>query len=134
MLEPATEGQYITSVPQNRLRIVANVDLQLPLQRRDTIFTPALYRVTRSSTMAAQVTPPLLNIPVESLTKLSTTPSQKIRLDEDLDVWRTTTAYHDYSIFLRRLNESVVGYFLPWSSHTPSQVRTRSKCLHEAAD
>ena len=80
--------------------------------------------------------PPLRHISIDTVSKLESTPSQKIRLDEDLDAWRTTTGYRDYSVFLRRLNESVVGYFLPWSSSTPTEVRAdtrweidRVKCL-----
>ena len=54
------------------------------------------------------------------------TPAQKIRSDQDIEVWRTTSSYRDYSIFLQRLNESVVGYTLPWSSENPSDVRSAS--------
>ncbi|KAF9262490.1 Phosphotyrosyl phosphatase activator [Marasmius fiardii PR-910] len=49
-------------------------------------------------------------------------PSQKIRSDHDIQFWRSTRSYHDYAIFLRRLNESVVGHYLPWSSENPSDA------------
>lgn len=40
-------------------------------------------------------------------------PEQKIRYDEDVAYWKHTIGYQDYQLFLRRLNESVVGYSVP---------------------
>ncbi|ESK87599.1 protein phosphatase 2a regulatory subunit 4 [Moniliophthora roreri MCA 2997] len=61
----------------------------------------------------------LRRIPLSEIPNLET-PTQKIHSDQDVQVWRTTQSYHDFSIFLRRLTESVVGYTLPWSSASPS--------------
>lgn len=49
-------------------------------------------------------------------------PTNKIQTEEDVQTWRQTQAYQDLSIFLRRLNESVVGISLPWSTESPSPV------------
>lgn len=58
---------------------------------------------------------PLRYIPPSELDKLPL-PSRKIKTEEDVHAWKLTTGYQDYGLFLRRLNESVVGHFLPWSS------------------
>lgn len=42
-------------------------------------------------------------------------PSLRIRTDEDVVSWKSTTGYKNYMLFLRRLTESVVGYELPAS-------------------
>ena len=59
-----------------------------------------------------------------SLTQVSKfdPPTLKIKADDDVEYWKTTQSYIDYRIFLRRLNESVVGYSLPWKPNTHSQV------------
>ena len=49
-------------------------------------------------------------------------PSLKIKTEEDVHAWRETQGYRDYGIFLRRLNEAVVGHALPWVSPAPSKV------------
>jgi serine/threonine-protein phosphatase 2A activator len=49
-------------------------------------------------------------------------PTSKIKSDDDVQYWKTTQSYMDYRIFLRRLNQSVVGYSLPWEPNTHSQV------------
>ena len=64
----------------------------------------------------------LRHIPIDAVAQLHSIPAQKIRTDEDIEAWRTTTGYRDYAVFLRRLNECVVGCFLPWSSPCPTQV------------
>ncbi|KAH9481901.1 Serine/threonine-protein phosphatase 2A activator 1 [Psilocybe cubensis] len=56
----------------------------------------------------------LRKIPLDEVAGLQSTPSLKIRTDDDVEYWKTTQSYLDYGIFLRRLNESVVGYTLPW--------------------
>lgn len=43
-------------------------------------------------------------------------PEQKIHYEEDVAHWKQTTGYHDYQLFLRRLNESVVGHTAPRTS------------------
>ncbi|KAI0926334.1 hypothetical protein AcV5_008826 [Taiwanofungus camphoratus] len=58
--------------------------------------------------------PPLRCVSTSDL-RLDDTPTLKIRTDDDVHFWRSTRAYQDFGIFLRRLNESVVGYTLPWS-------------------
>ncbi|KAK1219461.1 Serine/threonine-protein phosphatase 2A activator 1 [Marasmius sp. AFHP31] len=60
-------------------------------------------------------------VPLSDLPQLEI-PTQKIRSDQDIEIWRSTRSYRDYSIFLRRLNESVVGFNLPWSSQHPSDA------------
>lgn len=64
----------------------------------------------------------LRHISIDAVAQLRSTPTQKIRTDEDLDLWRTTTGYRDFAVFLRRLSESVVGYTLPWSPPSQSEV------------
>ena len=49
-------------------------------------------------------------------------PTARIKLDDDVERWRNSKSYRDYAIFLRRLNESVVGRYLPWESGQPSKV------------
>ena len=61
-------------------------------------------------------------------------PEQKIRYDEDVAHWKNTVGYQDYQLFLRRLNESVVGYTVPRTdpdaaSEGYSEVRTHSQDL-----
>lgn len=58
----------------------------------------------------------LRQISPSDLADLVKSPEQKIRCDEDVAHWRHTTGYRDYQLFLRRLNESVVGYTVPNAS------------------
>ncbi|KZT73453.1 Phosphotyrosyl phosphatase activator [Daedalea quercina L-15889] len=58
--------------------------------------------------------PPLRAVDVQELVKLDL-PTTKIRTDEDVGYWKTTRGYQDFGLFLRRLNESVVGYDLPYT-------------------
>ena len=71
--------------------------------------------------MATPTLVPLRRIPAETLSSLPR-PSLKIKIEEDVAVWRETQAYRDYGVFLRRLNESVVGCPLPWNSPSLSNV------------
>ncbi|GBE90054.1 Serine/threonine-protein phosphatase 2A activator 1 [Sparassis crispa] len=64
--------------------------------------------------MAASDLPPLRHIAIAELRRADI-PTKKIHTDEDLVFWKTTRGYQDYGLFLRRLNESVVGYTLPWT-------------------
>ncbi|KAF8638959.1 hypothetical protein AX17_001820 [Amanita inopinata Kibby_2008] len=66
--------------------------------------------------------PDLREISVAEVAKLSSFPATKIRYDEDVLAWKRTKSYRDYSIFLRRLTESVVGHYLPWKSNQPSKA------------
>ncbi|PBK67888.1 Phosphotyrosyl phosphatase activator [Armillaria solidipes] len=49
-------------------------------------------------------------------------PTQKIQSDEAVEAWKATRGYEDYSLYLHRLNEAVVGYNLPWESSNASQA------------
>ncbi|KAJ7595266.1 hypothetical protein C8J56DRAFT_852365 [Mycena floridula] len=65
--------------------------------------------------------PDLREIPLAQIEKLDT-PVLKIRTDDDVLAWANSGSYRDYSIFLRRLTEAVVGYSLPWESENPSSA------------
>ncbi|KAF8824694.1 hypothetical protein HHX47_DHR7000444 [Lentinula edodes] len=49
-------------------------------------------------------------------------PAKKILNEEDVEIWLRTQGFRDLIIFLRRLNEAVVGVTVPWSSELPSQA------------
>jgi serine/threonine-protein phosphatase 2A activator len=68
--------------------------------------------------------PPLRLVKISELSSFQEPPAAKIRSDEDVELWKTTQGYHDYGLFLRRLNEAVVGCQLPWISPSPSHVST----------
>ncbi|KAK7062205.1 Serine/threonine-protein phosphatase 2A activator, partial [Favolaschia claudopus] len=55
---------------------------------------------------------PLVQVPTLEL------PTLKIQTDEDVEIWRRSRSYQDYAIFLRRLNESVVGRDIPANGST----------------
>ncbi|PCH42685.1 PTPA-domain-containing protein [Wolfiporia cocos MD-104 SS10] len=71
--------------------------------RRDAISAPAVEL------------PPLRQVFIQDL-PADNTPATRIRTDEDLEAWKDTRGYQDYGLFIRRLTESVVGYFLPWTN------------------
>lgn len=54
-------------------------------------------------------------LPIVSLSTLSqiSPPTPKIHTDEDVAAWQRTSGYQIYGLFLRRLNDSVVGHELP---------------------
>lgn len=56
---------------------------------------------------------PLRAIAVHELLELDP-PVTRIRTDEDVLYWKTTRGYQDFGVFLRRLNESVMGFNLPY--------------------
>lgn len=70
---------------------------------------------------------PLKRVKASELVLL-TPPSTLIRTDEDVEHWKNTQGYEDYSLFIRRLNESVVGHFLPDTSEVV-QHNDSSVCL-----
>ncbi|KAI0791204.1 Phosphotyrosyl phosphatase activator [Abortiporus biennis] len=70
---------------------------------------------------------PLRHIPISEVAQMNSLPTTKIKTDEDVELWKTTRSYEDYGIFLRRLNESVVGHFLPWTS--PSLCKATAAIL-----
>ncbi|KAF8963092.1 hypothetical protein BDZ97DRAFT_1821716 [Flammula alnicola] len=65
--------------------------------------------------------PPLRDISLTAISHLQSTPTLKIHTDDEVEYWKSTRSYNDYKIFLRRLNESVVGYFFPWEPNGHSQ-------------
>ncbi|KAL4263905.1 Serine/threonine-protein phosphatase 2A activator [Pleurotus pulmonarius] len=72
--------------------------------------------------MASQAAlPDLRRIDITSL-KGMPKPAQKIRFDSDVEVWRSTRSYRDYSLFLHRLTEAVVGQYLPVTNPTQSSA------------
>lgn len=64
----------------------------------------------------------LRQISMSDLVDTAKSPEQKIRYDEDVAYWKNTMGYHDYQLFLRRLNESVVGYTVPRVSDSDAVV------------
>ncbi|CAK5262917.1 unnamed protein product, partial [Mycena citricolor] len=77
--------------------------------------------------------PTLRKIDLAEIPRLAT-PESKIRTDEDMETWRQSCAYRDYAIFLRRLNESVVGVDIPDSPAATSEPVTRIVSLLDALD
>lgn len=61
------------------------------------------------------------SIPLQALSSLPGI-SLKIKFDEDVDLWRTTSGYRDYTQFLTRLTSSVRGVFMPYQPETLSNV------------
>ena len=41
-------------------------------------------------------------------------PTLHIRTDTDVEAWKSTTGYRDFGVWVRLLNESVVGVEMPW--------------------
>ena len=74
-------------------------------------------------TMASISLPPLRNIPPENLAALRSYPTPKIRTDADVESWKQTQGFSDYSLFLQWLNEAVVGCYLPWTNDDRSEVK-----------
>jgi serine/threonine-protein phosphatase 2A activator len=75
---------------------------------------------------------PLREVSLSELANLQVLPVPRIREDHDVEKWRNTVGYRDFNLFLRRLNESVVGYDLPTdvSSLSPiSQVNMFSSSI-----
>ena len=83
-----------------------------------------MFLVFRSPTlqMASMPLPLLRHISPENLEALKALPTVKIRTDADVEAWKQTQGYSDYSLFLRWLNESVVGYSLPRTNDNHSEV------------
>ncbi|KAJ7044845.1 serine/threonine-protein phosphatase 2A activator 1 [Mycena alexandri] len=61
-------------------------------------------------------------------------PTLKIQTDEDVETWRKSRSYQDYAIFLRRLNESVVGRDIPTTESSPSEAVGRIIALLDSLD
>lgn len=89
-------------------------------------------RVTARTCPPLTPTPTTMSIPPNPLRRVTLPeihsiqlPTQKIFHEEDVEIWRRTQGFRDLIIFLRRLNEAVVGITIPWSSKFPSQVRKK---------
>ena len=65
--------------------------------------------------------PPLREISLSDLLT-KTPPIQKIKTEEDVEIWKATRSYSDLGLFLQRLNQAVVGHYLPFTPLSPSQV------------
>ncbi|KAF8193326.1 serine/threonine-protein phosphatase 2A activator 1 [Pholiota molesta] len=63
-----------------------------------------------------------------------TPPTLQIQTDYDVEHWKTTRSYSDYQVFLRRLNESVVGCIIPWEPSSRSQPAERLLALLDDLD
>ncbi|KAF8149084.1 hypothetical protein B0H34DRAFT_734803 [Crassisporium funariophilum] len=81
------------------------------------------------------VSPPGLRcVSLCEVSGLKSLPTLKIMTDDDVEHWKSTQSYMDYRLFLRRLNESVVGYSLPWTPSSHSQAITRMVMLLETLE
>lgn len=65
--------------------------------------------------------PNLREVPITIVPNIEHLPTLTIRTDTDVELWKQTTGYKDYALFLRRLNESVVGVTLPYDD-SPSEI------------
>lgn len=72
--------------------------------------------------------PPLRQVPIPQ--DPEALPRTLIRSDSDVQEWRLTQSYRDYTLFLQRLNEAVVGRFLPWEGPEPSEVCRHRQEFH----
>ena len=70
--------------------------------------------------MARQL-PPLRQVPLSDVLN-KTPPIPKIKTEEDVEFWKVTRSYSDLGLFLQRLNEAVVGCYLPFTPRSSSQV------------
>jgi serine/threonine-protein phosphatase 2A activator len=58
----------------------------------------------------------------EDLVALHAWPTPKIQTEADVEAWKQTQGYSDYSIFLRWLSEAVVGCSLSRANNDRSEV------------
>ncbi|KAJ6521109.1 hypothetical protein B0H19DRAFT_1204237 [Mycena capillaripes] len=75
----------------------------------------------------------LRQIPLADVPALDA-PTLKIQTDEDVETWQRSRSYQDYAIFLRRLNESVVGRDIPTTDSSPSEVIRKIIALLDSVD
>ncbi|KAJ7167692.1 hypothetical protein C8R46DRAFT_255230 [Mycena filopes] len=61
-------------------------------------------------------------------------PTLKIQTEEDVETWQRSRSYQDYAIFLRRLNESVVGSDIPATEPSSSEAVGQIMSLLDALD
>jgi serine/threonine-protein phosphatase 2A activator len=64
----------------------------------------------------------LRKVSLDEVRSFDDDPTLRIKTEEDVETWKKTQSFADYSIFLRRLTDSVVNYYLPWSSDVAAQV------------
>ncbi|KDR78541.1 hypothetical protein GALMADRAFT_243948 [Galerina marginata CBS 339.88] len=76
----------------------------------------------------------LRSVSIAEVIHLDSLPSLKIKFDEDVEYWEASQSYIDYGTFLRRLNESVVGYSLPWEPQSRSQAVEKVLALLDGLD
>lgn len=76
----------------------------------------------------------LRQISLDAVRSLTDRPLLHIKTEEDVDAWKTTTSYRDYSIFLQRLTNSVSGCLLPWSTDSLAQGTVQMLALLERLD
>ncbi|KAG8937262.1 Serine/threonine-protein phosphatase 2A activator 1 [Tulasnella sp. 418] len=60
-----------------------------------------------------------------------TIPTKKIVTDEDVAHWKASPGYIDYGLFVRRLNEAVVGHYLPYTEPKSDAVAKTVALLDE---
>ena len=85
-------------------------------------------RLENITVMTTQITlRDLRQISLSDLVDTVKSPEQKIRYDEDVAYWKHTIGYQDYQLFLRRLNESVVGYTVPRASDSDAASECHSQ-------
>ncbi|EGO24892.1 hypothetical protein SERLADRAFT_349062 [Serpula lacrymans var. lacrymans S7.9] len=84
--------------------------------------------------MGPQELLPLRHVTISEITEYAALPVQKIHSDHDVDYWKTTKGYRDYALFLRRLNEAVVGHMLLWTPSASSQPVKRMFELLDTLD
>lgn len=70
--------------------------------------------------MARQL-PPLRRVPLSDVLDKAP-PILKIKTEEEVEFWKTTRSYSDLGLFLQRLNEAVVGCYMPFAPQSPSPV------------
>jgi hypothetical protein len=86
---------------------------------RTTSDTDSDVTVTR---IRVKMLPLLRHISLSQVLSLPEPPTAQIKTDDDLEHWKSMQSYRDYILFLRRLNESVVGTCLPWIPEHRGQV------------
>ncbi|TFK63152.1 Phosphotyrosyl phosphatase activator [Pluteus cervinus] len=61
-------------------------------------------------------------------------PRDVIRSEADVQSWKHKRSYQDYALFLRRLNEAVVGCSLPWTDDNRSEPISKTITMIETLD
>jgi hypothetical protein len=89
----------------------------------ERVFVVPVVGSRQTMAMASISLPPLRYISPENLAALRAWPTPKIRTDADVETWKQTRGYSDYSLFLQWVNEAAVGYSLPWTSDNRSEVK-----------